>query len=185
MSILHIFDFDDTLIHSTSSVIINHSNGTTSTLSSDQYATYDEQPDDELDFSDFDKYPEDAKIIGDVFTELQRAISRDGLSSVVILTARSNSEPVSSFLDNHGIPGVEVQAVGSSDPRKKAEYVVSRISEENIRFIRVFEDNARNIREIRKVIRKNGEVGLQTHRVVDGEITKVNKISAKKTSVAT
>lgn len=170
MKVLHIFDFDDTLVSSDSSVVINHGDGSKSVLSSDEYATYDEMPDDELDFSDFDRYPHNAEIIDDVFKELAAAISKDGLSSVVILTARENPVPVKSFLADSGIENIEVHAVGSSDPREKANYVISRVKEEDIRLVRVFEDNARNIREIRKVIRENGEAKLQTYRVVDGEI---------------
>ncbi len=170
MKVLHIFDFDDTLMSSDSSVVINHEDGSKSILSSDEYATYDEQPGDDLDFSDFEKYPKNAELIEDVFEELSLAIENDGLSSVVILTARSNPAPVRKFLSNHGVKNIEVHAVGSSNPHDKANYVISRVREEDIRLVRVFEDNARNIREIRKVVKENGEVKLQTYRVVDGEI---------------
>ncbi|MBG17404.1 MAG: hypothetical protein CMB77_03510 [Euryarchaeota archaeon] len=170
MKVLHIFDFDDTLVSSDSNVVIDHEDGTRSILSSDAYATYDEQPGDQLDFSDFDNYPKNAEIIEDVFDELFLAINSDGIESTVILTARGNPKPVKQFLNDNGVTGVYVHAVGSSDPREKAKYVLSRIKDSDIKLVRVFEDNARNIREIRKVIRANGEVKLQTHRVVDGEI---------------
>ena len=171
MKVLHIFDFDDTLVSSNSNVVINHKDGTQSVLSSDEYATYDEAPGDDLDFSDFDKYPENAVIIGPVFSELLKAIGRDGKDSVAILTARENPVPVKDFLFDNGIENIEVQAVGSSNPREKANYVLKRIKEEGIGLVRVFEDNARNIREIRKVVKENGEVKLQTYRVIEGEIT--------------
>jgi len=170
MKVLHIFDFDDTLVSSDSNVVINHGDGTQSVLSSDEYATYDEQPGDDLDFSDFDKYPENAEIIEEVFEELFSAIDRDGVESVVILTARENPIPVRDFLSDNGIKNIEVHAVGSSNPRDKASYVIERIKEENIGLVRVFEDNARNLREIRKVVKANGEVKLQTYRVIDGII---------------
>ena len=180
MNVLHIFDFDDTLIHSNSNVVITHSDGTQSILSSDEYASYDELPDDEMDFSDFDQYPENAELINDVFTELQAAISRDGLGSVVILTARGKPGPVARFLADNGVIGIEVHATASSDPRVKANYVLSRIKDDDIDLVRIFEDNARNIREIRKVVRETGEVALQSHRIVDGEIASVKKMRVKK-----
>ena len=170
MKVLHIFDFDDTLVSSDSNVVINHGDGTQSVLSSDEYATYDEQPGDDLDFSDFDRYPENAEIIEEVFEELFSAINQDGVESVVILTARENPVPVKKFLSDNGIQNIEVHAVGSSNPRDKASYVIKRIKEENIGLVRVFEDNARNLREIRKVVKANGEVKLQTYRVIDGII---------------
>ena len=170
MRVLHIFDFDDTLVFSDSSIVINHGDGSRSVLSSDEYATYDEAPDDDLDFSDFDRYPENARIIGPVFAELLRAISVDGKESVVILTARENPIPVREFLSDNGIKNIEVKAVGSSNPLDKANYVLKRIKDDEVDLIRVFEDNARNIREIRKIVKENGETKLQTFRVVDGKI---------------
>lgn len=181
MKVLHIFDFDDTLIHSDSSVIINHADGNKSILSSDEYATYDELPDDEIDFSEFDRYPTNAELIETVFMELKSAISKDGLGSVVVLTARGNPTPVSQFLSDNGVPGIEVHAVGSSNPMDKAKYVLSRVLDEEIDLVRVFEDNARNIREIRKVLRATGNIGLQTHRIVDGNIARVRNIRPTKT----
>jgi hypothetical protein len=132
-----------------------------------------------MDFSEFDRYPENAELIRDVFAELLRAISRDGLDSVVILTARSNPTPVEQFLDDHGVGGVEVYTTGSSNPMMKARYVLSRIKEDDIDLVKVFEDNAKNIRAIRKVVRATGEVSLQSHRVVNGKITNVSKMRPK------
>ena len=132
MKVLHIFDFDDTLVSSDSNVVIQHEDGSSTVLSSDEYATYDEMPGDELDFSEFDRYPRNAEIIEEVFEELNSAISRDGIESVVILTARENSVPVKRFLADSGVVGIEVHAVGSSDPRDKASYVISRVKEEGI-----------------------------------------------------
>lgn len=176
MKVLHIFDFDDTLIHSDANVRIKHADGSSSTLTSDEYATYDEQPDDEMDFSDFDSYPENAVLIDDVFKELESAISSDGTGSVVVLTARANATPVKQFLSDQGINGIDVVAVGSSDPRLKAQYVISRVRDGEIDLVRVFEDNARNIREIRKVVRKDGETKLQTHRIVNGSIARISTL---------
>lgn len=177
MKVLHIFDFDDTLIQSKSSIIVKHGNGSESVLSSEEYATYDELPDDSLDFSDFDRYPYDAEIIEDVFDELFSSIEKDGIGSVVILTARANPEPVREFLNNHGARGVDIHAVGSSNPRDKAVYVLSRITEGDINLVRVFEDNVRNIREIRKIVKESGETSLQTHRVSNGKIVSIRKES--------
>lgn len=151
-------------------------------LTSSEYATYVEQPGDEMDFGEFDRYPENAELIDDVFAELENAIARDGLGSVVILTARSNPTPVEQFLNDHGVGGVEVYATGSSNPMMKARYVLSRIKEDDIDLVKVFEDNAKNIRAIRKIIRADGEAGLQSHRIVGGKIASISKMQAKNNS---
>jgi len=169
MGILHVFDFDDTLIKSESSVKISHKNGSTSILSSEEYAKYKEVDGDIFDFSEFDSYPKGAEIIEPVFSELKNSISQDGKNSVIILTARSKSKPVSNFLSDHGIDGIKVVAVGSSDPIDKAVYIMSQLKQGNVDLVRVFEDNVKNIREIRKMM-VNGKTKLQTHRIKNGRI---------------
>ena len=46
-------------------------------------------------------------------------------------------------------------------------------------YVKVFEDNAKNIRAIRKVVRATGEVSLQSHRIVNGKIASVSKMRPK------
>lgn len=172
MATLHIFDFDDTLVKSDSSVHVSKADGSTVTMSSEEYAKYVPEPGDNFNFSEFDKYPVNPQIIEEVFLELQMAIAKDGKNNVVILTARSNPAPVSEFLKNNGIQGVEVHATGSSNPVDKARYVVGRINDNpRIQLVRVFEDNVKNIREIRKYVKKDGTVALQTHKIANGEIS--------------
>jgi hypothetical protein len=164
MSTLHIFDFDDTLIRSDSMIYITHSDGTQDTLTSEEYAKYKDQPGDQFDFSDFDNYPHNAKIIEEVFAELRSAIALDGPSSVVILTARSNPVPVQQFLEDNNIMGIEIKAAGTASSMAKARYVLDRLKNENFDEVRVFEDNAKNIRTIQKVIEPTG-VKFKSNRV--------------------
>ena len=172
MKVLHIFDFDDTLIKSDSSVRITHADKKVSVMSSEQYAKYKEKPGDVFDFSEFDTYPLGAEIIEPVFNQLKSSINRDGIESTIILTARSNPEPVSRFLLDNGIEGIKVVAVGSSNPLDKALYIMSKLKEEDTDLVRVFEDNVKNIREIRKMM-VDGKTRLQTHRIKNGRIFKV------------
>ena len=164
MATLHIFDFDDTLVRSDSKIRISHADGTESTLSSEDYAKYTEKKDDEFDFSDFDEYPANPQIIDEVFAELRASIALDGPQSVVILTARSNPEPVRQFLSDNNISGVEINATGSANSMVKARYVLDRLKNEDFDEVRVFEDNAANIRTIKKVIEPMG-VRFQSNRV--------------------
>ena len=174
MRTLYIFDFDDTLIDSESEIRVTHKDGTITAMSSEQYAKYDETEGDVYDFSDFDAYPKNAEVIEPVFAELKSAIAVSGPGSVVILTARSNPEPVRLFLKNNEVPGITVEAVGSSDPRAKALYIMRRIKSDDYNEVVVFEDNARNIRTIRKALTDEG-VRLTTNRVSNGRV--VNTIA--------
>lgn len=172
MSILHIFDFDDTLVDSAAQVHITHTDGRQESLSSEEYAKYTPKDGDIFNFSDFDAYPEDAEIIEPVFKELRQAISKSGLKNVTILTARSNSAPVKLFMKNQGIEAINIAAVGTSDPYAKAQYIVDRVKKESHDMVVVFEDNVRNIRTIRKSLTKNGII-LTTNRVNNGRIVDI------------
>lgn len=169
MVTLHVFDFDDTLVKSNARIVVNNA-GRQKVLTSEEFASYDEMPGDEFDFSDFDKYPRNPEIIEPVFAELRSSIAMDGVENTVILTARSNPAPVSLFLAANKIPSIHVEAVGSSDPMMKAKYILDRLEKnDSISEIRVFEDNVRNIRTIRKVVSKTG-VSLKTNRVRNGTL---------------
>tara|TARA_B100000029_G_C17300525_1_gene860478 strand:- start:129 stop:653 length:525 start_codon:yes stop_codon:yes gene_type:complete len=171
MATLHVFDFDDTLVDSDAQVHVTKSDGTKLALSSEEYAKYKPDKDDVFDYHEFDTYGplEDASIIEPVFAELRAAVALDGPDSVIILTARSNPRPVELFLEANKMKGIKVAAVGSSDPMTKARYILNRISTDDLDEVRVFEDNVKNLRTIKKVITKTG-VSLQTNRVTKSGI---------------
>ena len=176
MLTLYIFDFDDTLVDHDAEIRITHSDKSVTALSSEEYAKYVEQPGDEYDFTDFDTYPRNAEVIEPVFAELRSAIALSSANNVVILTARSNPSPVESFLKANDIIGIQVVAVGTSDPAAKASYILDRVKNDNHDEVVVFEDNVKNIRRIRKVLTDEG-IKLQTNRVSNGKIVQVRNES--------
>jgi len=154
--ILKIFDFDDTLVRSSNNVRIMHMDGNESILSSHDFSLYKKQRGDRFDFSDFEKYPTHATIIEDIFTAMVRAISSPE-TMVIVLTARSNAQPVVSFLLDHNVPRtIEVIAVGSADPAAKGKVVDAFLRSDEFSEVFVYEDNQKNIREIAKVAKKYG-----------------------------
>lgn len=172
MRTLYIFDFDDTLVDSESEVRVVNAAGDEKSMTSGEYAKYKAKPGDKFDFSDFDAYPKKAEIIEPVFAELRSAIASEGAGSVVILTARSNPDPVNLFLKAHDVPSIQVVAVGSADPMEKARYVLDRVKRDDYDEVVVFEDNVKNIRKIRKTLSKEG-VRLTSNRVSNGRIIDV------------
>ena len=100
-------------------------------------------------------YPPNAQIIEEVFAELRAAIALDGPGAVVILTARSNAEPVRDFLSDNNIKGIEIKTTGTANSMAKARYILDRLKNEDFNEVRVFEDNTNNITNNSKGNRAN------------------------------
>ena len=154
-NILTIFDFDDTLVRSHGAKVrVRHDDGSTSEMTSAEYAAYEKRPGDEFDYSDFELYPQDAEPIRETFSALRR--SQAAGHDVMVLTARGSWKPVSRYLDDNGLGSVVVYAVGSSNPMAKARAVIGLVRRFDYELVEVYEDNLNNIRAIKKVVTDRG-----------------------------
>jgi len=143
---LRVFDFDDTLVKTTSFIYVTHKDGKTSKLNPGQYAVYKEQPGDKFDFKDFQQVSKPELIKG--YVELLKRMVNSGSSKVYILTARAAEKPVSQFIKDLGIHGVTVIALGDNNPEKKADWIEDRVKEgyDDVFFV---DDSERNIAAVR------------------------------------
>lgn len=125
---LRVFDMDDTLITSKSRVIVNKPNGEQLFLTPGEYAVYEKQPGDEMDYSEFSQLinPREIKAMFKVFNIFYNA---GGKRRMTILTARGHEGPLRDFLDDAGFTNVEIIALGDSDPQKKADWIEERIKD--------------------------------------------------------
>jgi hypothetical protein len=180
MLTLHIFDFDDTLIKSKSLIHVKQICGNNFSLNSKQFAEYKPAKDDIFDFSEFDCYPKSAKIIKQVFNVFETVIDQHGKQSVTVVTSRSNSDPVKNFLADQGILGINVIALGSTNPKDKAEYVKRRLNRRNFEFVKLFEDNVMNIKYIKEIALDLG-VRIQTNRIKHSNDCRKRPVIIKRT----
>ena len=143
---LRIFDFDDTLTFTGSKIYIrNKERGDLKkTLTPAEYAVFDKaemDDEDDFDYSDFSKLIEPRKIDW-TLNILKRVIEKHGVGGVAILTARGHREPVEEFLEMEGFPsGIEIIALGDSNPMKKAEWISNKIENEGLRQVDFFDDS--------------------------------------------
>lgn len=139
---LRVFDFDDTLVKTGSMIHVTNASGEKFDLTPGEYAVYEPLPGDDFDYSDFSKLIDPKEI---VWTgKILRSIIRSG-GEVVILTARAAQAPVYQFLEDAGLPAIEVIALASSDPQKKADYIEKRIVEDGVQFVEFFDDSPKNV----------------------------------------
>jgi phosphoglycolate phosphatase-like HAD superfamily hydrolase len=143
---LRVFDFDDTLVKTKSLIHVTTASGEMFDLTPGEYAVYEPAQGDQFDYSDFSRLidPEEIVWTGQV---LRRIIAKGG--EVVILTARAHRGPVQQFLEEAGLPPLEVIALANADPLKKSEYIEGRLASGEIDFVEFFDDSYKNVEAVR------------------------------------
>ena len=161
---LRVFDFDDTLVKSHSRVLVTTAAGKSFYLTAGEYAVYEPQSGDKFDYSEFSKVIDPEEI---VWTgKILRNVTASG-SEAVILTARAEAQPISEFLSDAGIPPIEVIALASSDPQKKADYIASRIENDGIDYVEFFDDSHKNIDAVKSLRMRYPDVKVVVRHVVE------------------
>jgi FMN phosphatase YigB (HAD superfamily) len=148
---LRVFDFDDTLVKTKSNVYVKHKNGTETVLTPGEYAVYEPKKGDEFNFSDFKKVSEPQEIVG-ITNLLRKLVRSEGERTIVILTARAEYQPVKNYLKDIGLTGIYVEALGDSDPQKKAEWIDEQIRNgfDDVFFI---DDSEKNVKAVKNKIK--------------------------------
>ena len=151
---LRIFDFDDTLVKTTSYIYITHSNGKKSKLTPGEYAVYNEKPGDEFDFSDFQKV-QDPLEIKKITKVLRRIMQSSGGDGVYILTARAAYQPIKQYLKDIGVNSnkIFVVALASNNPKDKADWIEKKIDNEGYDDIYFADDSEKNVEAAKKMLR--------------------------------
>ena len=164
MKTLYVTDFDDTLAKTDANVYVTSGDGKTKTLSPEEYAVYEPEPDDKFDFSEFEQLKNPKAVTR--FTELlKRVIGEKRADKVAVLTARGHTKPIAKFLQAMGITsGVSIAALGDSNPQRKANYIEKHIKDGFTR-IAFVDDSPKNIDAVDKLKEKYPEVKLLTHKV--------------------
>ena len=149
MKTLVVFDFDDTLFRSGAMIGVQKPGSPKRYLSSHEYATYTSEEGEEFDYEQFDVYPPTPEPIEKSAGELESSVASQGLKNVIILTARSSTEPVRQVLQDFGMPPVKIFAIGSSNPEAKADIVEELVNTKLYDRVIVYEDSSENIAAIR------------------------------------
>ena len=151
---LRVFDFDDTLVKTTSFIYVTNK-GKTRKLTPGQYAVYKEKPGDEFDFKDFQKVqnPNEIKKITSV---LRRIVASSGGQGVQILTARAAFKPIRKYLKDIGInmSKIYVTALASNNPKDKADWIEDKIDNEGYDDIYFADDSKKNVDATKQMLRR-------------------------------
>ena len=163
---LRVFDFDDTLVKTTSFIYITHKSGAKSKLTPGQYAVYKEKPGDQFDFSDFNSV-NNPQVIKAYF-ELLKRMAADSNKAVYILTARAAYQPVYNFIRDSGIKDVFVVALGDNNPESKADWIEKEMEKKGYDNIYFADDSAKNVEAVKRRLNKYPNIRKKVQLVKHG-----------------
>jgi len=151
---LTIWDFDDTLAKTKSSIYVtNDKTGKTKKMNPGQYAVYKPKPGDVFDYSEFDKVigAVPIKKVTDGMRKVAKAMSGH---DVFVLTARGAYKPVKDYLSDIGINPQQfhVVALGDSNPKKKADWIEDMIDKHGYNDIYFIDDSIKNVRTVKRML---------------------------------
>jgi len=151
---LRVFDFDDTLVTTSSMVELTLADGSKRKLTSGEFAAYEpaegEHYDEETAFVEFEDV-HDAEEIKQI-ANILRGVVAAGTEGrkIAILTARSAAaqEPIADFLENILAPldssVIEIVTLASADSEDKKNWVKSQI-EAGANDVEFFDDSEKNV----------------------------------------
>lgn len=174
---LRVFDFDDTLFQTSGKVIVTHASGESEKLTPAQYAVYSAQPGDTFDYSQFVSVidPKLIRSVGKRFYKIVQA-GTDGRLTVVLTARGPESAPhIKDILNKYFRIDIPVITVNSSNPQKKADWIVDKIKSEGYDDIFFIDDSPKNIKAVHDAIKslpvKYKIVDLSGPRKLEGDNT--------------
>jgi hypothetical protein len=170
---LRVFDFDNTIANTSSSVIIkDKKSGKTRKLSSAEFARYRPAKHEESDFSEFSRVIRPKAIF-----EIQGIMSnlaRKG-RPYTVLTARpqSSSRDILKYLKGQGLhtKGVRVVGLGTSDPTAKARYLRAILEKGKHRELEFFDDHHENVKHVSDLRKDFPLINIKARHIAYGEKT--------------
>jgi len=147
---LRVFDFDDTLFHTTAKVLLKQGPGKFSYLTPAEYAVYEPKPGDEFDFSQFETIinPQIIKPVAKRFYKIVNAGVKDRLT--VILTARGDeaNKHIKNIINKIFKIDLPVITLGTGNPQAKADWIVDKINNEGFNDIFFIDDSPKNVNTV-------------------------------------
>ena len=178
-----IFDVDDTLVVTKSKIKVhNPKTGFSTELTPQEFNTFQQRPNDKMDFSDFQN-PDILKggmIIEWVFNILKRTIAKG--KPVGIITARDSADLIYDFLSHHGINinpdyifainDPKLGFTGSTAQKKKEAFM--KFVQMGFRNFKFFDDDKENVNIAKKLARENKDIKMDATLIKQKWIPKFN-----------
>jgi hypothetical protein len=163
---LRVFDFDDTLVKTDARVGVTTAAGQKFWLNPGEYAVYESRPGDTFDFSEFRGRlinPREIRWVGQI---LRKVFAKRGAQGAALLTARGDPQPIRTFLEALGLHNIEIAALESNDPQRKAQWLAQQIDRRQLTHVEFFDDSTKNVAAVQSLQSRFPHVKI-TARVVE------------------
>lgn len=165
---LAVFDFDNTLVTTSSKVHVRHGKlgDILYSLAPHEYNDHKKKPHEEYDFTEFtDDKLRNPSTIRKIFRFFKDFAKRQNKShKTIILTARGAHKPIKNWLREIGLHDVFVVALDSKDPHDKARWIENEINRGFDRIL-FYDDKIENIRAVEELRDKYPHIRLKTTHV--------------------
>ena len=155
---LHVFDIDDTLLHTTAKIHVRDPSGkVVETLTNQQFNDHKLKKGHSYDFGEFrsaEKFARESKPIEHMINKVKEVTSRPG-SHVIFNTARANFDDRQTFLNTfikHGLPMNKIHVIRAGNIRqegtpaaKKARVIHGYISKHKYNHVHMYDDSTSNL----------------------------------------
>jgi hypothetical protein len=175
---LHVFDIDDTLLHTTAKIHVrNHSGKIIDTLSNQQFNDHDLPAGHTYDFSEFRnaaKFRKESKPIHSMINKVKALTNQPG-HHVIFNTARANFDDKNTFLGtfkDHGIPMDKIHVIRAGNinmegppAEKKAVVIHGYIKKHKYKDVHMYDDSKTNLRSFLGLKSNHPETNFHAHHV--------------------
>jgi hypothetical protein len=190
--VLHIYDIDDTLLHTTAKIHVKDKNNkTVKTLNNREFNTHELEPGHHYDFSEFrdaSKFNKESKPMTGMLAQLNRVHQKAKLglnkgSRVIFNTARADFDDKDTFLDTFKKHGVDIDDIhvhragnipGDHPPaQKKLHYIRQHINNDGYKEVHFHDDSKSNLNAFLGLQKEYPDVRFHAWHVgEDGKIRK-------------
>jgi len=151
---LHVYDFDDTLVKTKSSVLVRRNDGSTYELDSHTFATHKLKSGESYDFSNFDRVIQDSLPIMRNILQIKKSLANANVKTT-ILTARRIAYPIMKHLRDKYKINPYVVGTGSSDPERKADWIEDQFNKGYVN-IKFMDDSVKNLEAVKNRLLDKG-----------------------------
>lgn len=174
--VLHIFDFDDTLVMSDESpIVVTQADGTIISLTGKNWSYYHPQEGDVFDYSNME-YLHNPRPIAGIWTEFKSRLE-SALEHTHILTARASRTPLDKyFREQEVVVSVNCLAIppGDNNGHHKAGWIAKKIQEHGYDVVEFFDDRHDCVTEVAALRKSFPNIKFIVWHITDGEMVHVD-----------